>query len=481
VRRKLLIVLLGTVTLALLAAGFGTYTLLRREDRSREIERLQSSSKRMAENTDAVNSLNVALDALNLISAARVQFPATKPKLDQITYVKEIGLPLQSLVEVTRDWTAADFAAVAKGETVARVSSGLTWSVAPVGRVDARTRVDATTDPLATPDQFEAIVLVGPFTDTARRAVELLALGSLGALLLTFGAAVAIAQNISSPLRAATAAYQRIASGDLNVRVANLGTSSRPNSQRRKRQKNQKNQGKDEVSELLGALDVMAESLQRARDQERQFLLSVSHDLRTPLTSIRGYAEALADGTVEDPGRSAEVIVSESRRLERLVKDLLDLAKLQSNQFTLNPKSIDLTDLVTDIADGFLPAAKTAGLALHLEAESDIRRTLDPDRVAQLMANLVENALKYARHQVTVGLCVAPAGGAQIWVADDGPGISNDDLPRVFERSFTSDRQETRKIGSGLGLAIVQELAHAMSAKVDIQTQSTGTTFTVRW
>ncbi len=463
-RRKLLIVLLGTVTLALLTAGFGTYTLLRRDDRSREIERLSASSNRMASNTDAVNSLNVALDALNLISAARVRFPTTAPRLDQVTYVKENGLPVQSLIEVTKDWTAKDFAAVANGKTVARVSNGLTWAMAPVGRVDARVSADETTDPLAAPNEFEAIVLVGPFTDTARRAVGLLALGSLAALLLTFGAALAIAQSISSPLRAATAAYRRIASGDLNVRVTDVGT-----------------KGKDEVAELLGALDVMAESLQRARDQERQFLLSVSHDLRTPLTSIRGYAEALADGTVTDPSRSAAVIVSESRRLERLVKDLLDLAKLESNQFTLNPKMIDLTDLITDVADGFLPTADQAGLTLLLDAVPDVHASVDADRVAQIVANLVENALKYAKTQVTVGLVATPnrAGFVNVFVADDGPGISDVDLPRVFERSFTSDRQATRKIGSGLGLAIVQELAHAMTGTIGVETSSSGTTFTL--
>jgi signal transduction histidine kinase len=468
VRRKLLFVLLSTVLLALLTAAVGTYSLLRREDRSREIARLSDSSNRMAQNTDAVNSLNVALDALNLISAARVRFPAKNPKLDQVTYVKENGLPVQSLVEVTQNWNDADFLAVSQGKTVARVANGLTWAVAPVGRVESGADVgagdDGTTDPLADSNQFEAIVLVGPFTDTAGRALGLLAFGSLGALLLTFGAAIAIAQNISRPVRMATSAYKRIASGDLEVRVRDTGS-------RRGR--------RDEVDELLGALNVMAESLQRARDQERQFLLSVSHDLRTPLTSIRGYAEALADGTVTDPGRSAAVIVNESRRLERLVKDLLDLAKLESNQFTLYPKPIDLTDLITDVADGFLPTATAAQLTLSLSATENLTAVVDPDRVAQMVANLTENALKYARSTVTVGVRSEATNRFAIWVADDGPGIDAEDLPRVFERSFTSDRQATRKIGSGLGLAIVNELALAMGATVDITTDSTGTTFTV--
>lgn len=235
---------------------------------------------------------------------------------------------------------------------------------------------------------------------------------------------------------------------------------------------------------MLSALDSMAESLQRARDQERQFLLSVSHDLRTPLTSIRGYAEALADGAVSDPVRSAEVIVAESRRLERLVKDLLDLAKLESNQFALRPAEVDLTELVTDVADGFLPAAEEAGVALHLVAAPNLLAVVDPDRVAQMVANLIENALKFARTSVTVGLSVGlPVGemnpGFVITVSDDGPGIDERDLQHVFERSFTSDRQPTRKIGSGLGLAIVSELAAAMRGGVTVTTDGTGTTFSI--
>jgi signal transduction histidine kinase len=465
VRRRLLIVLVGTVAVALAVAALGTYSLLRRDDRAREIERLKETSNRLAQNADARNSLGTALDALNLTAVAQVRFPRTRPTLEQVTFVRERGLPMQSLVEVTADWTAEDFAKVAKGETVARVNKGLTWAIAPVGVATAQP-TDGTDIPvtLESPDQFEAIVLAGPFRDTAKRAMGWLALGSLAALLLAVFAAYALARNLSAPLLAATAAYRRIAGGDLNVRVgddrvANIGHS-------------------DEVDELLGALDTMAESLQRARDQERQFLLSVSHDLRTPLTSIRGYAEALADGAVTDPSRSAAVIVSEARRLERLVKDLLDLAKLESNQFTLSPVNTDLTDLVTDVADGFLPAAAHAALTLKLAADEAIEASVDADRLAQVIANLIENALKFARTEVTVGVHTS-ASHILIFVGDDGPGIDERDLPHVFERTFTSDRKPTRMIGSGLGLAIVQELVTAMKATVSIDTGTSGTTFTV--
>ena len=488
-RRRLLIVLLSTVVIALTVASLGSFLLLRADDSAREIERLRESSERLAGNIDAPNSLDIALSALNLTAAAQVRFPITSPKLDQVRYIQEKGLPVQSLIEVTADWTADDFSEVAKGRTVSRVNKGLTWAMAPVGpatadRIAASATAQLTPEPLPEQDLFEAIVLVGPVTDTATRAVGLIALGSLAGLAITALAATVIAQNISAPLRAATGAYRRIASGDLSVRV-------RPTSGRTRRKG-------DEVQELLVALDSMAESLQRARDQERQFLLSVSHDLRTPLTSIRGYAEALADGAVIDPARSAEVIVAESRRLERLVKDLLDLAKLESNQFTLVPAMVDIIDLVTDVADGFLPAAEDAGVTLQLDAVGQLpRRSVDADRLAQMVANLIENAMKYARTTVVVGVTAeeltnpsttfsagddrrhATAERFRITVSDDGPGIDPEDLPHVFERSFTSDRQPTRKIGSGLGLAIVSELASAMGATVSIDTSPSGTTFSI--
>jgi signal transduction histidine kinase len=485
VRRRLLIVLVGTVTLALMIAAVSAASLLRRQDRASEIRRLREGSQKLAD-LNAPGSLDIAQSTLNLATSAQVRFPQSNPTLNQIQFVQDYGLPLQQFVEVRNDWKAADFAAVARGETVARVASGWVWAMAPIG-------LASTTDVLtsqvgdtgtAGPDdeivveaaaQFDAIVLVVALPDRARSVVGLIAIGSLGALLLTVIAAFVIAQNLSAPLRRATRAYQQIARGDLSVRVADVADVAVGTKGHRRN---------DEVAQLLGALDVMAESLQRARDQERQFLLAVSHDLRTPLTSIRGYAEALADGAVDDPTRSAKVIVSESRRLERLVQDLLELGKLESNQFSLKPVAVNLTDLVIDLADGFIPTATRSNLVLMLAADPDtaIRTQLDPDRFAQLLANLVENALKFAKTTVTIELSGhTPDSGsvAVVSVTDDGPGIDNDDLPRVFDRTFTSDRKPTRQIGSGLGLAIVHEIVTAMGASIDISTGQTGTTFRV--
>jgi two-component system, OmpR family, sensor kinase len=220
-----------------------------------------------------------------------------------------------------------------------------------------------------------------------------------------------------------------------------------------------------------------------ARGLERDFLLSVSHDLRTPLTSIGGYAEAIADGTVEsreDQKRAAEVIEAEARRLERLVADLLDLARLDAHEFSLTPRPVDAAEVVGEAVDAFEPAAREIDVELGVNRPSSAPVDADPERLGQVVANLVENALKYARTRVTVGVSSAN-GTLELRVDDDGPGIDPDDLPRVFDRLYTSRSAPGRKVGTGLGLAIVRELSAAMGGTADVVSlDSHGTRFVVR-
>lgn len=449
-RRRLLAVLVGTVALSLAVAAIGTFALLRRDDARQQRQRLRDVAQTLAGNPTALDSLDTALGALQLTSANTVRFVRAQPDPSRLQLTRTAGLPLP--VEVTDALTSTDLRDVMADTTVSRVSKGYTWAIAPVAPDGA---------------DFDALVLVAVLPDTARRAVGWLLAGSAAGLVVAAVAAFVFARGMSRPLRAATGAYQRIASGDLSVRVADVD----PRFASRH----------DEIGDLIRALDTMAESLERARRQERAFLLSVSHDLRTPLTSIRGFAEALSDGTVEDPQRAGGVIASEARRLERLVRDLLDLAKLEARQFTLTPRRVDLTDLVTDAADGFLPAAERAGLVLALDAEEGCELHVDPERLAQVLANLIENAIKFADSSVTVGVGHTAHGSLQVRVSDDGPGIAPEDLPHVFERAYTSDRRPTREIGSGLGLNIVKELVAAMGASVVPTTSSAGTTFTVEF
>jgi two-component system sensor histidine kinase BaeS len=245
-------------------------------------------------------------------------------------------------------------------------------------------------------------------------------------------------------------ATRAIAAGDLGARVGGLAEAD------------------DELARLGAAIDTMAAELERTAGLERAFLMSVSHDLRTPLTSIRGYAEAVAEGATDDDEsrrRAATIIGSEARRLERLVADLLDLARLDAREFSLHPRPVDAAAVVAGAVEALQPAATEAGLRLAALPATPLPATLDPERMAQMVANLLENALKYATTTVEVGIQATPAG-LEISVTDDGPGVDPEDLAHVFERLYTSRQQPGRKVGTGLGLAIVAQLAEAMGGKV---------------
>ncbi|HEV3451635.1 MAG TPA: HAMP domain-containing sensor histidine kinase [Acidimicrobiia bacterium] len=286
-------------------------------------------------------------------------------------------------------------------------------------------------------------------------AVALIAAGLVSAYL---------ARRLTKPIAAMRDTAQRIAGGDLSARV---GVHEGPD---------------DELQSLARSLDAMATELETARGHERAFLLSVSHDLRTPLTSIRGYAEAIKDGMVEDPverARAGSIIAAEARRLERLVADLLDLARLDAHQFSLNPRPVDARGVVDDAVAGFVPSARDWGLRLEVVRGTPAPADLDPERLAQITANLVENALKYARSAVRVDLDRRD-GRVELHVDDDGPGIPTADRDRVFERLYTARETPGRKVGTGIGLAIVHELAGAMGGAARCEPlDGGGTRFTV--
>ena len=274
--------------------------------------------------------------------------------------------------------------------------------------------------------------------------------GAAAAIILaTVVVADRLGRRLLRPLHAAQTTTARIAAGDLDARVpASSGMDP-------------------ELADLGASVNTMADALARARTSERMLLLSVSHELRTPLTSIRGFAEAIEDGATPDTTRAAATIVAQSQRLERLVGDLLDLAKLDARQFDLHLGVVDLCDIADTTAGGFGPQAAQLGLDLAVQCDpsSTVAVHADGDRLAQVIANLVENALSFARSSVVVG--AANSGGCPVlWVDDDGPGISSGDLPRVFERLYSSRPESTRAVGSGLGLAIVSELVTAMGGHV---------------
>lgn len=233
-----------------------------------------------------------------------------------------------------------------------------------------------------------------------------------------------------------------------------------------------------EVAELRRAFVEMSEDLRAVREREQAFLLSVSHELRTPLTSIRGYGEALADGTARDPGSAGEVVLRESRRLERLVGDLIDLARLEAGEFSVEVEEVDLSALAVSVGDALRYVADDAGVALAVDAPAPVRVETDPDRVQQMLTNLTENALRVTPRGGRVTVEVSPSS---VSVVDSGPGLDPEDVEHAFDRFHLWRKYRgERAVGSGLGLAVVRELADLLGVDVRIDSErGRGTRFTL--
>jgi two-component system sensor histidine kinase BaeS len=280
----------------------------------------------------------------------------------------------------------------------------------------------------------------------------LAALAGIGiAALLSFF----LARSIVRPLRRVADATRALAGDERHEPLAREGTT--------------------ELAALADAFNQMAEQLAASREAERDFLLSVSHELKTPLTAIRGYAEGLAEGAF-DADEAARVIGIEGERLERLVRDLLDLARMNRAEFSVRSEPVDLAEVAREVVRRHGAKARELGVALAA-AGDESWIVGDTDRVLQIASNLVENAL---RETPAGGAVTVTSHGAELVVADTGPGIAPEDLPRAFERFYLYDKVgRDRPVGSGLGLAIVRQLATAMGGTVGVESGAGGTRFTV--
>jgi len=452
VRRRLTFAIVGVTVGALVVAGLGTLLLVRRSDRQAARQDLLRQATAVAQAADQGNALAILRQAQRLEDGSMVQIGP----LGGLRTRPPSGLTARDLHPFT----------LLSGQPVSGFRGSLAFAAVPVH--------------LPTGTVTVAVVLTRP-VQGAQRATGYFLLSAAAALVIAAAVAATVGRRITRPLRAAQDATRQIAGGDLDVRVP-VAPDDYP-----------------ELASLTTSINAMAASLARSRGLERQFLMSVSHDLRTPLTSIRGFAEAIADGATTDVTRAAEVIAGESRRLERLVRDLLDLAKLDARQFSLDVRRVDLAEVVADTAEGFRPAADDAGLELVVDDPGSavgggLWVAADPDRLAQVVANLVENAFKFAAGRITVtvgpGTGTGPAfgpgtgtgggpspddGWSVLTVTDDGPGIAAADLTHVFERQYQSLRASARQAGSGLGLAIVAELIHAMGGTARAESPVTGT------
>ncbi len=443
-----MVAMVGLVAVVLVIAGVGSLLLTRHEARRQAQQQLVSEA-------DALTHAKSATRSVEVLRLVRATLKLENADLIRITHAGTVVTPLPAGL----DAQDLDVAAVVSGQTTSGRTGSLVYAAAPVTVSNAervRLRLGGTLAVLLTRD----VGGVGPSWG------YFIVAGGV-ALLVAAVVAWKLSQRLARPLVEAEAVTGRIAAGELDSRVP------------------ARRHDYPEFTSLAGSINRMAQSLEDGRARERHLLLAVSHDLRTPLTSIRGFAEAIEDGAVEDTAQAADVIIAESRRLERLVGDLLDLTKLEARQMSISLRPTDAAEVVTTTVEGFRPAALRAEIALSVQVPGspgvaapgggmpgsppavDRPIVADPDRLAQVLANLLENALTYARAAVGVTMVPRPEDSAAvITVTDDGPGIDPTDLPRVFERFYQADRGPNRRFGSGLGLAIAAELVAAMGGHV---------------
>lgn len=279
------------------------------------------------------------------------------------------------------------------------------------------------------------------YTAIGRIALALV-IGFLAAMLLGLYAA----RKLAKPLGEASDAAHKLALGDRDIRLVP--------------------EGPVEIAEIAEALNVLAEELQTSEGRQREFLLSVSHELRTPLTAIRGYAEAMSDGMVspEDQERVGSVVVTEALRLDRLVSDLLDLARTGAVDFPLNLRNVDLREVVLEASDVWADRTQREGINFNCVVPDDeVLVNTDPIRVRQIIDNLAENALRVTPSDQVIVFELNPAGVLE--VRDSGPGLSEDDVKVAFLPGELFERYKgVRRVGTGFGLALVGRLSERLGA-----------------
>ena len=246
--------------------------------------------------------------------------------------------------------------------------------------------------------------------------------------------------------------------------------------------------GPHEVQELTRAFNSMIARTQASQKSQREFVANVSHELKTPLTSVQGFAQAMLDGTADSNDarqKAAQVIYDESGRMHRMVLDLLDLARLDAGTADITMSPVNMSGLLNTVAEKFSPQLQRAGVNIKVDVAEDLQPpiTADGDRLAQVFTNLVDNALKFTPRGGLISLHVSVANGEMlISVSDTGAGIPSQAQAHIFDRFYQADpaRKGGEKHGAGLGLAIAHEIVQAHGGRISVRSRlGEGTSFDV--
>jgi signal transduction histidine kinase len=272
-----------------------------------------------------------------------------------------------------------------------------------------------------------------------------------------------LTRTLTRPLRELTAASQAMAQGDLGQRVTV--------------------RSKDELGELAAAFNQMSAELAQASQARRQMTADIAHDLRTPLTVIKGYAEALRNGDLPPTATTFETVYQEAEHLSHLIADLRTLSLADAGTLALHRQTVSPQDLLERAFVAHLPQAKQLGIELDVAVAADLPSVyIDPERLTQVLGNLVGNALRYTSDGGQITLTAQRHTDAvHLTVRDTGTGIDSADLPHIFDRFYRGDDARRTNGGeSGLGLAIAKSLVEAHGGSISAtSTPGEGTVFTI--
>lgn len=232
---------------------------------------------------------------------------------------------------------------------------------------------------------------------------------------------------------------------------------------------------KDELGELAGSIMRLSSDLEQLKNDRNEFLASISHELRTPLTYIKGYADIISkqDITDEDRKEYLDIIREETEHLTVLVKNLFDLAKMDENKFVINRKSVSLRQLIQTIEERIAPVMEEKNITLSTSCQVNIIGNIDPDRIQQVLLNILDNARKHTPDGKSISLEVTQNDREiTIAISDEGEGIPKEELPYLFERLYRVEKSRSRESGgTGLGLAIAKEIIESHGGTIEIESE----------
>lgn len=287
------------------------------------------------------------------------------------------------------------------------------------------------------------------------------AAAAIAALILGVALSYLMSRSITRPITTISKAVGRFAKGELDSRV-DINRH-------------------DELGELADAFNSMAEDLSKLEMLRRGFVANVSHELRSPMTSMQGYVQGMLDGTIpeEDYPQYLNVVLSETKRLNKLISELLDLSRIESGKFPLNCQKFDVNELIARIMFQYEGRIEEK----HINVDISFRQEqclvwADPDRISQVVVNLIDNAVKFLQDGGSLTLwTLMDEDHAIITIKDDGPGIASEDLPYIFDRFYKADKAHSGK-GTGLGLSIVKKILEQHGQEIKCtSTPGRGTSF----